>query len=212
MSKVIRIVKMTEAQVSLQLTYNIEKGVITFNGYDALGRESATKLPLSVIAQMENLFAHATIRSMIKDKQHKKIVKVSPHLDCTNAFLKKCGSDIEVKEIEQRKREPISKEDRIKVWTKYHNESSTGDCYCCGKNVSILKWDASHVVADSTGGNVVIDNLRVCCVKCNRSMGNKNLYIYIIENDKQGPGRKNAKKYIAEMQAGKMSIDTCNIT
>ena len=153
---------------------------------------------------------------MVKDKQHKKIVKVKPCLDCTNSFFKMCDSNIEVKEIaEEKKRQPISMEDRLKVWTKYHGESNKGICYCCGKSISMLKWDASHVVADAKGGNVVIDNLRSCCIKCNRSMGTKNLYVYIIETDKQGPGRKNAKKYIEEavsLNTKDKSKDNCSIS
>ena len=41
-----------------------------------------------------------------------------------------------------------------------------------------------------------IENMRVCCVSCNTSMNNQNLYAYIMDKDMKGPGRKNVEEYL----------------
>jgi hypothetical protein len=201
---------MAENKVSLQLTYNIDKSVITFKGFDALGKETATRLPLSLIAQMETLFREGTIAEMLRENTHKKVIKVPHYVAATNTYLKQCGSTHAVGEMEDKARQIISKEMRLQVWSKYNGESSTGVCYVCGKHISILTWDASHVVSDFQGGNVTLPNLRPCCIKCNRSMGDQNLYVYIMEQGKQGPGRKNVQKYFDEtdeLYLGKLILE-----
>ena len=44
-------------------------------------------------------------------------------------------------------------------------------------------------------GATIVENLRVCCPTCNKSMGDQNLYQYIIDYDKKGDGHSNVKKY-----------------
>lgn len=77
-------------------------------------------------------------------------------------------------------RKPIPKRTRNEVWIKYCGEKDHGNCYVCRKQVERYNkgWDCSHVIADAKGGLPVLENLRVCCPKCNRSMGTMNLYDY----------------------------------
>jgi len=77
-------------------------------------------------------------------------------------------------------RKAITKRTRNEVWVKYCGEMDYGKCYVCEKQVYRYNkgWDCSHVVADAKGGFPVLENLRVCCPKCNRSMGTMNLYEY----------------------------------
>lgn len=85
---------------------------------------------------------------------------------------------------------------RTDVWRKYHNDSFIGTCYACGCALDYCRtWHCSHVLAESKGGELTLENLRPCCVKCNLSMGNMNLYSYISKNNLQGPGKNQVKKY-----------------
>jgi 5-methylcytosine-specific restriction endonuclease McrA len=81
------------------------------------------------------------------------------------------------------RKDRIPKKVRDAVWSKYHGDNNVGNCYCCNKEVQRYKagWHCSHVIADSRGGEEKVDNLRVCCRYCNLSMGNQNLYCYIVE-------------------------------
>src|SRR5665647_2449702 len=67
----------------------------------------------------------------------------------------------------------------------------------CGKEINFTNgWHCSHVVAETKGGLIEIPNLRTCCVHCNHSMGNCNMYVYIKEKKLNGPGKKNVNKYL----------------
>ena len=102
--------------------------------------------------------------------------------------------------IEPKKKNQIPKNIRNAVWEKYHKNKNYGKCYIC--NVDIKKhnkgWHACHVIAHSKGGKNTIENLRTGCMKCNLSMSNQNLYVYIQDNNMKGAGRNNVKKYFRE--------------
>lgn len=99
------------------------------------------------------------------------------------------------KQITQNK---IPSKIRNQVWIKYHSDSNTGICYCCGNEIIRYNkgWHASHVLSFNKGGLNTVNNLRTCCAHCNLSMGNCNLYTYIYNKGLQGPGSKNTKKYL----------------
>lgn len=86
---------------------------------------------------------------------------------------------------------------RQEVWRNYFNEAETGKCYACGIVVQRRNrgWHCSHVKPHSKGGPDKLENLRVCCGKCNLSMGTENLYAYILRNNLSGPGRTKARDY-----------------
>lgn len=92
----------------------------------------------------------------------------------------------------------ITRDMRNAVWVKYHGDTTIGVCYCCGIFIQRYNagWHCSHVIASNKGGPTTIENLRTCCKKCNLSMGNCNLYVYIKENHFKGPGSKNVNKYL----------------
>jgi 5-methylcytosine-specific restriction endonuclease McrA len=105
---------------------------------------------------------------------------------------------------------------RDSVWIKYHNINTEGICYCCGSKITKFKteekctWQCSHVLAEARGGQLHIDNLRTCCKSCNCSMGDMNLYAYIYQQNKKGPGRKNMNNYFASHPDQKYSKRTNN--
>ena len=69
----------------------------------------------------------------------------------------------------------VPKKIREAVWKRDCGESDVGKCCCCNDFVSIGSWDCGHVLADKCGGKPTLDNLRVTCVSCNRSMGTENM-------------------------------------
>lgn len=97
----------------------------------------------------------------------------------------------------QHKRDRIPKNVRDSVWTMYHGNNTTGICYSCGKTVERFNsgWHCSHILADVRGGKEILENLRVCCPKCNLSMGDQNLYAYIRDKNMSGPGSRNVNSY-----------------
>jgi hypothetical protein len=96
----------------------------------------------------------------------------------------------------KKKKAAIPKKIRTEVWKKYHGDSFIGCCYACGCKLNFAEsWHCSHVIAESKGGLIEIDNLRTGCQHCNLSMGNMNLYSYIVENNLKGPGKRHANKY-----------------
>lgn len=95
-------------------------------------------------------------------------------------------------------RVPIPKKIREAVWEKYYRDSDDGACYCCGTDINRLNrgWHCAHVVAYVKGGRNEVNNLRTCCPKCNLSMGDQNLYVYIQVKGLTGPGSQSVKKYL----------------
>ena len=45
----------------------------------------------------------------------------------------------------------------------------------CGANIHMQNFSCGHVISESKGGDICIDNLRPVCVKCNSSMGTMNM-------------------------------------
>lgn len=82
-----------------------------------------------------------------------------------------------------RRRRPVPSAVRIALWNAWHgSDSGTGSCFCCGSKVTQQDFEAGHVVAASKGGKNRIDNLRVLCRACNRSMGSRNLLEFVDEH------------------------------
>jgi 5-methylcytosine-specific restriction endonuclease McrA len=54
-----------------------------------------------------------------------------------------------------------------------------GKCYCCGlTEITPFNFEAGHVLAESQGGIITLENLRPICSPCNRSMGIRNMKNY----------------------------------
>ena len=83
-------------------------------------------------------------------------------------------------------RKPIPRSLRNQVWIKYNGDSDIGRCYTCNNLVNRYNygWHCSHVISVASGGKNVLENLRVCCPKCNLSMGVCNLEEYRIRINK----------------------------
>ncbi len=90
------------------------------------------------------------------------------------------GEKEEGKEKERLKRKTIPKAIKNQLWRKNFGDSMKGNCFCCEGEINALEgWDASHWVPASKGGSDTLDNLRVCCSTCNKSMSNMDMGTYL---------------------------------
>ncbi len=72
---------------------------------------------------------------------------------------------------------------KIKVWNKYIGEEiGKAKCLCC-KTTDIYQasFSCGHIIAESNGGELNINNLKPIYVSCNSSMGTKNMDEYMKE-------------------------------
>lgn len=67
------------------------------------------------------------------------------------------------------------------VWNKYVGEHiGKTKCLCCRvTDISQLSFNCGHVVAEASGGQTVISNLRPICQNCNSSMSTANMMDFI---------------------------------
>jgi 5-methylcytosine-specific restriction endonuclease McrA len=63
------------------------------------------------------------------------------------------------------------------VWNTYIGEEiGKIKCMCCKlSDITQLTFDCGHIISESTGGELSIDNLIPICHSCNLSMGSQNL-------------------------------------
>ena len=70
---------------------------------------------------------------------------------------------------------------RASVWKLYFGNNEYGECFCCSKEIyqkaseAINTWNCGHIVSDHDGGNMIADNMRPICFKCNQLMKTQNL-------------------------------------
>ena len=76
----------------------------------------------------------------------------------------------------QNKRKGIPKAVRDKLWDIENKDSLHGKCFTCNKELDYHTFHASHIVSVKNGGSDNINNLKICCITCNLSMGTRNLY------------------------------------
>jgi hypothetical protein len=67
---------------------------------------------------------------------------------------------------------------KMQLWDKYVGlEIGKIKCLCCNFNdIFQIDFEAGHVVSESIGGKLTLENLRPICKKCNQSMATKNLF------------------------------------
>jgi hypothetical protein len=64
------------------------------------------------------------------------------------------------------------------VWETYiGNDIATTKCLCCENNeIRMNNFHCSHVIAESKGGTMTVENLRPICATCNLAMKTENMY------------------------------------
>lgn len=86
--------------------------------------------------------------------------------------------------VSQLKKKKINDSLKTSVWNKYFG-SSVGetDCFCCGSTkINQRDFHAGHVLAEATGGETNLENLRPICSKCNQSMGIEDMRLFMKKN------------------------------
>lgn len=75
------------------------------------------------------------------------------------------------------------------VWATYIGEElGRAKCLCCGMtDITQLSFHCGHIVAESCGGELTLENLRPICQSCNSSMGTQNMIEYMAEHGRTLP-------------------------
>ena len=83
-------------------------------------------------------------------------------------------SEIEEREVQfMTKKKAIPKHVKTLVWNKYiGGDKAKAACMSCRQEeIGIRSFHCGHVIAESKGGDMTINNLRPICAACNGSMG-----------------------------------------
>ena len=111
------------------------------------------------------------------DKANSKLENLQKTLlEITNK-TKEIEEKIEINNDKKYKKKPIPKTLKMSVWyTHIGKEIGMVNCPCCNSNeISQMDFDCGHVIAESKGGPMTIENLKPICNKCNRSMRTMNM-------------------------------------
>ena len=111
------------------------------------------------------------------DKANSKLENLQKTLlEITNK-TKEIEEKIEINNDKKYKKKPIPKTLKMSVWyTHIGKEIGMVKCPCCNSNeISQMDFDCGHVIAESKGGPMTIENLKPICNRCNRSMRTMNM-------------------------------------
>ena len=84
-------------------------------------------------------------------------------------------SSKENKKISSKKKKTINKALKMEIWKKYIGDAINGNCYVCNRPLQIDMFEAGHLIAESNGGQTIIENMRVVCKPCNQSCYTQNM-------------------------------------
>jgi 5-methylcytosine-specific restriction endonuclease McrA len=79
------------------------------------------------------------------------------------------------------KNQKLNKKKQIKklVWNKWIGEE-IGKSKCCKlTDITQLSFHCGHIIAESNGGELKLDNLKPICQSCNSSIGSQNMNDFI---------------------------------
>lgn len=77
----------------------------------------------------------------------------------------------------RKRKETIPNSRKTEVWNTYIGvEKGQAKCVCCLVNtITSRSFHTGHVIPESDGGTIEVENLRPICADCNSSMGSKNM-------------------------------------
>lgn len=85
----------------------------------------------------------------------------------------------EIIDLKKRK-ETIPKVLRNLVWDTYIGQTKgIGNCFSCQKDIDSKFYECGHIISETDGGAISLDNLRPICGLCNKSMGSMNMHVFI---------------------------------
>jgi 5-methylcytosine-specific restriction endonuclease McrA len=84
----------------------------------------------------------------------------------------------EVEPIKKYTKKSIPKSLKKLCWDKWIGpQKGISQCLCCKhQNIRQIEFHCGHVVAEKSGGQTVVDNLRPICAQCNLSMGTMDMF------------------------------------
>jgi hypothetical protein len=94
---------------------------------------------------------------------------------------------------------------QMKCWNKQVLPDGTNNCFCCGISISLSdKWEVCHILPVAHGGQNILDNVAVGCVRCNRGRGGiHDMHAYEYMLSKKMPGIKKIKPGDEKLMAAK---------
>jgi hypothetical protein len=119
-----------------------------------------------------------------KTKNNKQDIKYVDNLDDksennSDSDSNKILNDVVIDSKEQKlnkKKKKIPKTIKNLVWDTYIGEDlGSGPCYVCSKKINAKDFECGHIIAESKGGDITVDNLRPVCRTCNGSVGSMNM-------------------------------------
>ena len=115
------------------------------------------------------------------DREYEKCYENSFYLAYDNIdainFMLEQSDDVNIEVIFKTKHK-ISTKMKKDVWTKRNRLSMIGKCYVCTDKISFDNFHCGHIIAESNGGKLSLDNLEPICANCNLTMGTENLLEY----------------------------------
>jgi hypothetical protein len=95
-------------------------------------------------------------------------------------IITKIQADSEIKK-EKQKKKIIPLALRRNVWNKHIGEEIGKTlCLCCKlSNISQMNFSCGHIISETNGGEINLENLKPICVSCNSSMGTQNMDEFI---------------------------------
>ena len=130
-----------------------------------------------------------SISKIEKEKQIEKKVKqieIEPYVPYREKLdvqsqLERYVPEKVYKEKEPYKKQKIPKSVRTHVWDLYIGQHiNEHRCLCCKKTlIKITSFDVGHVIAESNGGTLEINNLRPICSVCNHAMQSMNMIDFV---------------------------------
>lgn len=141
---------------------------------DRIGNMNNLKNPLKTIELCKTLkcflglFSHST-----EDYHYKWILDI---------IRNETGE--EIKSSKKIRKKAIPKSIKQGVWNKYIGcKIGSINCLICNENeISQVFFTAGHVISESNGGKITVENLRPICNLCNQSMYTKNMGDFVKEH------------------------------
>ena len=127
-------------------------------------------------AKAKSLQAATELAAKAVSISEARVLEQSALIDTMRTEVTTEAPDTEGEPLHER-RKKIPKHIKTLVWNKYIGaDIATADCLSCrsGK-ISNRSFHCGHVLAESRGGNMTINNLRPICAECNLSMMTKSM-------------------------------------
>lgn len=101
------------------------------------------------------------------------------NVSISKSAINKNITDNNINKIYKKKKIPAAL--RTAVWNEYCGRVFDEKCYTgCGEIITVHNFTCGRVIAESNGGDTILENLRPICANCNLSMGRENMQDFII--------------------------------